>query len=130
MALPERASQPLRFIANGLLATAVHYAVLTLCIEVLGFRSAGLANLVAACCGISSSFLGNRVFVFAARTEPAWRQFSRFALLYALLALMQGALLALWTDVGGLDYRAGFVIGTALQVLGSWYGGKHWVFRR
>lgn len=129
-ALPERAAQPLRFVANGLIATAVHYAVLHACIELIGLGSAGLSNLVAACFGIAASFWGSRCFVFAATHEPAWRQFARFSLLYALLALMQGGLLALWTDVGGRDYRSGFLLGIVLQVLGSWYGGRHWVFRR
>ena len=34
-----------RFVVNGLVATAVHYAVLTFNLEVLGFGSAGVANL-------------------------------------------------------------------------------------
>lgn len=129
MALPERVTQPLRYLLNGLAATGVHYAVLHLCIEVLALPSAGLSNLLAAICGISASFFGSRHFVFAATREPAGRQFSRFALLYAALASVQGLLLALWTDLAGLDYRAGFLLGIAIQVLGSWYGGKHWVFK-
>lgn len=128
--LPEHAAQPLRFVVNGLVATVVHYAVLHVCIEDVGLPSAGVSNLIAACFGISASFLGNRWYVFAATREPVWRQFARFSLLYAGLALMQGGLLALWTDFAGLDYRAGFLLGIGLQVLGSWYGGRHWVFRR
>ena len=117
-------------MVNGLAATAVHYAVLHTCVEILGFRSAGLANLVAACCGITASFLGSRWYVFAATGESAWHQLARFSLLYAVLALLQGGVLWLWTDRAGLDYRAGFLVGTAIQVLCSYYGGKHWVFRR
>ena len=48
-----------RYIVNGVVATAVHYGVLTFNISVLGFASAGFANFVAALFGIATSFLGS-----------------------------------------------------------------------
>jgi len=59
-----------------------------------------------------------------------WHQLARFGVLYAALALMQGAVMFAWTDAAGLDYRAGFVLGTFLQMVCSYFGGKHWVFKR
>ena len=38
-------SRPFRYVVNGLVATAVHFAVLTFNLKVLAFASAGLANL-------------------------------------------------------------------------------------
>jgi hypothetical protein len=35
-----------------------------------------------------------------------------------------------WTDWAKLDYRIGFLIGTFLQMVCSYFGGKHWVFKR
>ena len=52
-ATPFWQSRPFRYIVNGVFATAVHFAVLTFNLKVLGFASAGLANLVAAVFGIT-----------------------------------------------------------------------------
>jgi putative flippase GtrA len=122
--------QPIRYILNGIVATCVHYTVLSLCLKVFHLPSAGIANFIAAATGISVSFLGSRYFVFPGTSESVWHQLARFGLLYATLALMQGAVMFAWADVAGLDYRAGFVLGTFLQMVCSYFGGKHWVFKR
>ncbi|HRQ65777.1 MAG TPA: GtrA family protein [Xanthomonadaceae bacterium] len=123
------AFQPLRFVLNGLAATLVHYLVLSFFMHGIGLPSAGLANTLAAGVGIVVSFLGNRHFVFRAAAAPVGDQLIRFWTLYVLLAMLQGLLLFLWTDLGGLDYRIGFLIGVALQAVLSYLGGRHWVFR-
>lgn len=118
-----------RYILSGLFATVVHFAVLTFSLKVMGMQSAGLANLIAAVFGISTSFLGNRYFVFRTGGDPWGRQVIFFGILYALLALAHGVILYLWTDLGGLDYRIGFVLATGLQVAISYVGNKTLVFR-
>lgn len=118
-----------RFVVNGLVAAGVHFATLYLLLEVAGLRSAGLANLLAAGPGLTASFLGNRHFVFRAGAGP-WRgQAARFVALYAMTALVHGAVLLCWTDIAGLDYRVGFLLATALQVVLSYLGNKLLVFR-
>lgn len=120
----------LRFIANGLVATGVHFAVLTFNLQVLGFESAGLANLCAAVAGISASFLGNRFFVFAAaEPQPLLTQAIKFSGLYGAIAVLHGAVLWLWSDVWGLDYRLGFLLATGMQVTLSYIGNKLLVFK-
>jgi len=118
-----------RYVVNGLLATAVHFGVLTFNLQVLQMQYAGLANLIAAGFGITTSFIGSRYFVFEGRGRPLLQQAARFGLLYAAIALLHGAVLFGWTDVLGLDYRAGFLVATALQVLLSFWGNKHLVFK-
>lgn len=119
----------LRYIVNGLIATLVHYAVLSLGLEVLRIPSAGLANLLGAVAGIATSFLGSRYFVFRASDRPMLGQATRFVALYAAIALLHGATLWLWSDLGGLDYRPGFLLATCLQFVLSYFGNKHVVFR-
>ena len=51
-------AQFVRFLINGVLATAVHYLALRLGIEVLKLGSAGLANLLAAPLGIATEATG------------------------------------------------------------------------
>jgi putative flippase GtrA len=122
--------QPIRYLINGGVATCVSYATLSGCIHLLRIPSAGISNIIAAVFGITVSFLGSRYFVFPGAAESIWHQLARFWILYAVLALLQGAVLYLWTDLAGLDYRAGFVIGTVLQMICSYFGGKHWVFKQ
>jgi putative flippase GtrA len=120
----------IRFIVNGLVATAVHYGVLTLNLKVLGFESAGLANLCAAVAGITASFLGNRFYVFSGSVQQPWLpQALKFSGLYGAIAVLHGAVLWLWTDRFGLDYRIGFLVATVLQVSLSYVGNKLLVFK-
>lgn len=119
----------IRYIANGLMATFVHYSVLTLNIEVFHFESAALANLLAACLGITVSFAGNRMFVFRKTDESVIQQGSRFMGLYAVIAMLHGLILLVWADWLGLDYRLGFLIATGFQFAASYFGNRLLVFR-
>lgn len=117
-----------RYIINGLVATAVHFLVLVFNLRVLELRPIGVANAIAALFGIAVSFFGSRHFVFRATHAPAFAQAWRFLLLYGAIAVMHGLVLYAWSDVGGLDYRAGFAIATAIQVASSYLGNKRMVF--
>ena len=123
------AQQSVRYLINGLAATAVHFAVLTFNLTVLGWSSAGIANLVAAVFGITASFLGSRYFVFKGSAEPLFKQVYRFIFLYAAIALLHGALMYVWADHYHLNYITGFVVATGMQVLCSYWGNKRMVFK-
>lgn len=118
-----------RYVLNGLMATAVHFLVLTLLIEGVQFGSAGAANFIAAGFGITASFLGNRFFVFAYARGPLAYLAVRFLLLYISIAIVHGITLAVWTDWLALDYRIGFLLATFLQFALSYAGNRWWVFR-
>ncbi len=119
----------IRFLINGLTATAIHFAVLNVNMTLLAFPSAGLANFVAALFGVSASFLGNYFYVFPGRHGQIGGRLIRFLLLYGIIAMFHGAALWLWSDRAGLDFRAGFVIATGIQVGLTYLGNKHLVFR-
>ncbi len=123
------AQQSVRYLLNGLAATAVHFVVLTFNLKVLGWSSAGISNLVAAVFGIAASFLGSRHFVFRGSVEPLFKQVYRFIFLYAAIALLHGALMYVWADHYHLNYIVGFVLATGLQVLCSYWGNKRMVFK-
>jgi putative flippase GtrA len=118
-----------RYIVNGLFATIIHYAMLTVNIEIIGFKSAGLANFVAAFFGIFASFMGNRYFVFKAFEKSFLNQSVMFILLYSLIAIVHGVILYVWTDLYYLDYRIGFVIASVVQFILSFSGNKLLVFK-
>lgn len=121
--------QVLRYAVNGLFATAVHFSVLRLAIEVLHVPSAGLASLIGATFGIGTSFLGSRHFVFRRREQAILPQAGRFLGLYAAIAVLHGAVLWGWSDLAGWDYRVGFLIATGLQMCLSYVGNKVLVFK-
>jgi len=118
-----------RYVINGVIATAVHYGVLSFNLDVLNFPSAGLANLAAAVFGISTSFLGSRYFVFPKTGEAITTQAIKFSGLYGAIAVLHGLVLLVWTDWLGLDYRLGFLIATGFQVSLSYIGNKFLVFK-
>ncbi len=118
-----------RYGINGVVATAVHYGVLTFNLNVLNFPSAGVANLVAAVFGIGTSFLGSRYFVFPGTGEAIITQAIKFSGLYGAIAVLHGLVLLIWTDWYGLDYRFGFLIAIALQVSLSYLGNKFLDFK-
>lgn len=118
-----------RYVINGLVATAVHYGVLTANLNLLNFKSAGTANFVAAIFGITVSFLGSRYFVFRHTTEGIMQQAAKFSGLYGGIAVLHGSLLWFWADLNGFDYRLGFLLATAMQMTLSYVGNKLLVFK-
>jgi putative flippase GtrA len=127
--MKHQSSEITRYAINGLIATFVHYSVLTANIAYLEFKSAGLANLIAAIFGIASSFLGSRYFVFKPTKEDICNQAFKFSSLYGVIAVLHGLFLWVWTDLQGLDYRIGFVIVTGMQVILTYLGNKFLVFK-
>jgi len=117
-----------RFVANGLFATAVHYAVLTALIEVAHLKYAGVANGIAAIFGITASYLGNKILVFRSKTTHA-RTLPRFLLVYLLVALLHAGVLAVWTDYAKLPYTVGFLIATAGSLLLTYAFNRAFVFK-
>lgn len=127
--MKSQAAEVSRYAINGLIATAVHYGVLTANLSLLRFESAGLANFVAAIFGITMSFLGSRYFVFERSSESILQQAVKFSGLYGAIAVLHGLILWVWTDWQGLDYRTGFLLATCLQVSLSYLGNKFLVFK-
>ncbi len=117
-----------RYVINGIVATTVHYGVLSFNLNILGVASAGVANLVAVIFGITVSFLGNRYFVFNNTENGLLEQALKFSSLYGAIAILHGIILFVWSDWMGFDYRVGFLIATAFQVSLSYWGNKKMVF--
>lgn len=118
-----------RYIINGLVATAAHYCTLNINVLLFKFESIGVANLLAACVGITVSFIGSRYFVYQEHTNSFVSQFARFSMLYMSIALLHGSFLYLWSDMYHMSYNVGFLIATVFQVLLSYFGNKILVFK-
>jgi putative flippase GtrA len=118
----------LRFVANGVFATLVHFGVLSGLIESGVVRSAGLANAFAAVCGIAASYLGNRLLVFKATSSHA-QSLPRFIGVYACVAAIHAIGLTVWTDIYGRAYWIGFIGLTAMSLLVTFFANRFFVFK-
>lgn len=125
----ERRSQLVRFIVNGIVATAAHYLVLKTNIDYFGISSKGVANALASVVGISVSFLGNKYFVFLSNDKRFLGEALRFLGVYIVTAFIHGIGMWLWADRFMLDYSVGFFLLTGVQVAVSYVGNKYIVFR-
>lgn len=118
-----------RYGINGAFSTLVHFSALSVAIEGFDMQSASLANLLAACIGIATSFVGSKYYVFRRHRDPLHEQAAKFVALYGVIALLHAGVMALVADMGGIDYRIGFVLATALQVSLSFSGNRRLVFK-
>lgn len=125
-----QASEIIRYAINGIVATAVHYGVLTVNILFWDFKSAGIANLVAAIFAIVVSFLGSRYFVYKQTKESIFHQAIKFSGLYGAIAIFHGVFLWIWTDWQDFGYQTGFLIATCMQISMSYFGNKLLVFKK
>lgn len=121
--------QLVRYLINGVVATAVHYGVLQFNIEVLHVQLASVANAIAAVFGITVSFIGSRYFVFRGQQSSVVRQGAHFVLVYVLIALLHAAVMYVWADYLGMDYRIGFLLATGMQMVLSFLANKFLVFK-
>jgi putative flippase GtrA len=119
-----------RYLLNGLIATVIHFGILSYILTVLKLPSAAIANIIAAVFGISVSFLGSRYFVFSPNGESFFKQAVKFSGLYCTIAILHGIVLYIWTDWRHLDYRFGFLIATGMQVALSYFGNRFLVFKK
>lgn len=117
-----------RFVFNGILATSVHYAILVALIEGVGLGSVGLATAIASTCGITVSYLGNHYFVL--RADIAHRKaVPRFLVCYAVVNVLQTAMMTIWSDWGGLSYSLGFVLFAPINAMLTYLMNRFYVFR-
>lgn len=116
----------LRYTLVGALATAVHYAVLALCVEVGGWP-AWLASGFGAVVGAQVAYLGNRRFTFGYRggVGASWLKFQATALVGAL----QGMIIVAVAVGQGWHYLAAQALATLCSLLLTFSINRFWTFR-
>ncbi|WP_372528935.1 GtrA family protein [Piscinibacter sp.] len=115
-----------RYTVVGAFATLVHYALLTLVVE-LAHWPAYLGSGFGAVVGAQVAFFGNRWFTFAHGGEvaPAWVKFQSTALAGALLGMGVVGLGVRW----GLHYLAAQVLATLASLVLTFAINRAWTFR-
>ena len=116
----------IRYSAVGALATALHYLVLVLCVEQLGWP-AYVASGFGAVVGAQVAYAGNRWFTFAHRGAvlASWPRFQATALIGALLGM---AVVAVGVRLGA-HYLIAQVLATLASLALTFAINKVWTFR-
>ncbi len=115
-----------RYGAVGLVATAAHYLVLVICVELVGWPAwwgAGLGAVV----GAQVAYAGNRWFTFGHRgaMRASWPRFQATAVLGALLGMaIVGSGVRL-----GLHYLVAQLIATLAGLVLTFAINRAWTFR-
>ncbi len=119
----------LKYIANGLLATIVHYSVFLINIKYFNFQYLAVADLVAAFFGISMSFFGNKYFVFKVAAKRPVAQYTFFIVFYIFLVAFHSLTIYLVSDLLALHYNFGFFLATLFQFVISFTVNKNFTFK-
>lgn len=115
----------IRYSAVGALATATHYLVLVLCVEVAAWP-AWLGSGLGAVIGAQVAYLGNRRYTFAHRGAigASWLRFQGTALLGALLGM---AVVAAGVRIG-VHYLLAQMLATGLSLALTFAINRGWSF--
>ena len=116
----------IRYSAVGLVATAVHYVVLVLCVERAGWP-AWWGSGFGAVAGAQVAYVGNRWLTFAHRgaSGVSWTRFQITASAGAVLGM---ALVALGVRLG-LHYVLAQMFATATSLVLTFAMNRSWTFR-
>ncbi len=122
------AGEVLRFGAVGVTATLVHFLVLNACVQGAGMPPVP-ATGIAFCAAVCVTYLGQSLWVFR---QPLYApgRLQKFAVsaLGGLLANM--ALMALLSDMLGMNYNIAFALCLAIVPGAQFLVNKLWVFGR
>lgn len=116
----------LRYTFVGAVATAVHYALLALCVERGGWP-AWLASGFGAVVGAQVAYLGNRRFTFSYRGAfgASWLKFQSTAIVGAVLGM---AIVGTGVRLGW-HYLVAQVVATLASLLLTFAINRGWTFR-
>lgn len=119
-------AQVARFAAAGIAATAAHYSVLIALVEGAGVRPV-LATTIGYLFGIAVSYALNRRFTFKS-AAPVALSFAKFAALYGIGAILNGAIMAGLTGQGAW-YLFAQIVATGLTLVWNFLGARFIAFR-
>ncbi|MBM4218237.1 MAG: GtrA family protein [Gammaproteobacteria bacterium] len=110
----------------GALATAVHYLVLVMLVELAGVP-AGVAAATGALAGALAAYAGNRRFTFASRAAHT-RALPRFLAVAALGAVTSAAVVLAGTEWLGLHYLLPQAVATLIVLVFGYALNRRWTF--
>jgi putative flippase GtrA len=119
--------QVLRFAVVGVVATAVHYSILTALVEI-GHVNKIVATTIGYTIGTIVSYALNRRFTFQARGTPVVASFAKYAVLYGIGAVLNAAIFGALVHAG-LHYLLAQIAATGIVLFWNFLGARFVVFR-
>jgi putative flippase GtrA len=116
----------LQYAVVGLVATAVHYAILVGFVEA-GWVRPGVAAALGAWVGAQVAFVGNAAITFRATARPSLRAWWRFQLTALAGAALSGALVAAGVRLG-VHYLLAQVVATLVALVVTFEINRRWSF--
>jgi len=115
-----------RYLLVGMLATAIHYAVLMALVELAGAAAAPSAAIGAAC-GALAAYAGNRRYTFAGGATHG-QALPRFLAVAAFGSAANGAIVWAGTEIIDTHYLAAQVVATSIVVWCGFVLNRRWSF--
>lgn len=116
-----------RYAAVGAVATAGHYALLVLLVEV-AHMAPGPAALLGALFGAMLAYWGNRRFTFSGTRASHATALPRFSVIAGLGALANAAIVGGGVAVGA-HYLLMQALATVLVMMATFHLNRRWTFR-
>jgi len=116
-----------RFAIVGVIATAVHYAILIALVEI-GHVKPVIATTLGYCVGVVTSYALNRRFTFTDSAAPVATSFAKFVALYGIGAVLNGFIMSAVMALGA-PYLLAQVVATGLVLIWNFLGARFVVFR-
>jgi putative flippase GtrA len=124
---PELGAQGGRFAAVGIAATLTHVLIVTVLIDGLDFRIAGIANGFGALAGSLVSYCGNYFWTFRS-SGPHLRSLIRFVAAYGAVSAFNGLIMFAAADMAGVPYLLPLLFSVAATPLLTFLLNRFWVF--
>ena len=115
------------YIVAGGIATTVHYAVLVVLVELLGFAG-GLSASIGALCGAAIAYCVNRRVTFPGSPARHAQALPRFMAIALLGALLNGVLVWLGVNMLAWHYLAAQALATVLVMGLTFRINRLWTF--
>ncbi|MES9967875.1 MAG: GtrA family protein [Sedimenticola sp.] len=117
-----------RFALVGILATLVHYLVIVMLVDLLGWMGPTPATVVGSIFGIATAYAGNYLYVFGLSDRKHDHYAPRFVFTYLSVMAIHAGMMYLFADILGLRYEYGFVVATLFSATTTFIA-NHFVFR-
>jgi len=124
----ELLGQGARFALVGIAATLVHFLVIVVLVDLLGWLAPTPATVVGSAFGILTAYLGNYGFVFRLDDGRHHRYAPRFAATYLSVMAIHAGMMYLFVDVLHLRYEYGFLVATAFSATTTFIANRLVVF--
>lgn len=116
-----------RFAVVGVAATLTHFLTVVGLIDVLGFPIASIANAFGVLIGSAVSYVGNYFWTFR-RGGAHLVRMTRFAVAYGVVFSLNGVVMLLVADIGGISYRIPLALMLVATPIMTFLLNRFWVF--